>query len=68
MILLTGASGTVGRALLPLLLGAGHEVRALVRDPRGLGRHRVDVQIALATSHASATATSSARRCAAWTR
>ena len=47
MILLTGASGTVGRALLPLLLGAGHDVRALVRDPRGLGRHRVDVQIAL---------------------
>jgi uncharacterized protein YbjT (DUF2867 family) len=47
VILLTGASGTVGRALLPLLLGAGHDVRALVRDPRGLGRHRVDVQIAL---------------------
>ncbi len=47
MILLTGASGTVGRALLPLLLEAGHDVRALVRDPRGLGRHRVAVQIAL---------------------
>ncbi|MFL5891272.1 MAG: NAD(P)H-binding protein [Solirubrobacterales bacterium] len=47
MILLTGASGTVGRALLPLLLAGGHDVRALVRDPRGLGRHRVDVQIAL---------------------
>lgn len=47
MILLTGASGTVGRALLPLLLEAGQDVRALVRDPRGLGRHRVDVQIAL---------------------
>jgi uncharacterized protein YbjT (DUF2867 family) len=47
VILLTGASGTVGRALLPLLLGGGHDVRALVRDPRGLGRHRVDVQIAL---------------------
>jgi NADH dehydrogenase len=37
----------VGRALLPLLLGAGYDVRALVRDPRGLGRHRVAVQIAL---------------------
>jgi NADH dehydrogenase len=47
VILLTGASGTVGRALLPLLLSAGYDVRALVRDPRGLGRHRVDVQIAL---------------------
>src|SRR3954454_8156669 len=47
VILLTGASGTVGRALLPLLLSAGHDVRALARDPRGLGRHRVDVQIAL---------------------
>jgi uncharacterized protein YbjT (DUF2867 family) len=47
VILLTGASGTVGRALLPLLLAGGHDVRALVRDPRGLGRHRVDVQIAL---------------------
>ncbi|MGH2965367.1 MAG: NAD(P)H-binding protein [Solirubrobacterales bacterium] len=47
MILLTGASGTVGRALLPLLLKTGLDVRALVRDPRGLGRHRVEVQIAL---------------------
>jgi NADH dehydrogenase len=47
VILLTGASGTVGRALLPLLLDSGQDVRALVRDPRGLGRHRVDVQIAL---------------------
>ncbi len=47
MILLTGASGTVGRALLPRLLEAGYDVRALVRDPRGLGRHRVEVQIAL---------------------
>jgi uncharacterized protein YbjT (DUF2867 family) len=47
VILLTGASGTVGRALLAPLLDAGHDVRALVRDPRGLGRHRVEVQIAL---------------------
>ncbi len=37
----------VGGELLPALLGAGHELRALVRDPRKLGEHRVDVQIAL---------------------
>lgn len=47
MILLTGATGTVGKALLPLLLERGDEVRVLVRDPRGLGRLRVDVQLAL---------------------
>lgn len=47
MILLTGATGTVGKALLPLLLERGDEVRTLVRDPRGLGRHRVDVRITL---------------------
>jgi len=47
VILLTGATGTVGRALLPLLLEGGHEVRALVRDPRRLGRHRVEVRITL---------------------
>ena len=47
MILLTGATGVVGGELLPVLLGAGHELRALVRDPRKLGEHRVDVQIAL---------------------
>jgi uncharacterized protein YbjT (DUF2867 family) len=45
VILLTGASGTVGRALLPLLLERD-TVRALVRDPRRLGRHRVEVQLA----------------------
>jgi NADH dehydrogenase len=47
VILLTGATGTVGKALLPLLLDTGQPVRALVRDPRRLGRHRVDVQLAL---------------------
>ncbi|HEX2358553.1 MAG TPA: NAD(P)H-binding protein [Solirubrobacterales bacterium] len=47
MILLTGATGTVGGELLPLLLEAGHEVRALVREPRRLGPNRVNVQIAL---------------------
>jgi uncharacterized protein YbjT (DUF2867 family) len=47
VILLTGATGTVGTALLPRLLDSGQPVRALVRDPRRLGRHRVDVQLAL---------------------
>jgi uncharacterized protein YbjT (DUF2867 family) len=47
VILLTGATGTVGKALLPLLLERGDDVRVLVRDPRGLGRLRVDVQLAL---------------------
>ncbi|HYH62248.1 MAG TPA: NAD(P)H-binding protein [Solirubrobacterales bacterium] len=47
MILLTGATGTVGRALLPMLIERDDDVRALVRDPRGLGRHRVDVRITL---------------------
>ncbi|MGH2950453.1 MAG: SDR family oxidoreductase [Solirubrobacterales bacterium] len=47
MILVTGATGTVGRALLPRLLDAGEDVRVMVRDPRGLGRLRVEVRIAL---------------------
>ncbi|MGH2984508.1 MAG: NAD(P)H-binding protein [Solirubrobacterales bacterium] len=47
MILLTGATGVIGGELLPQLLSAGHEVRALVRDPRRLGAQRVNVQIAL---------------------
>ncbi len=47
MILLTGATGVVGGELLPALLAEGHEVRTLVRDPRKLGEHRVDVQITL---------------------
>jgi len=37
----------VGGELLPALLAGGNEVRVLVRDPRKLGEHRVDVQIAL---------------------
>ena len=48
MILLTGATGTVGRALLSRLTATGDEqVRCLVRDPRRLGPARVQVQLAL---------------------
>ena len=47
MILLTGATGAVGSALLRRLLQEGEEVRCLVRDPRRLGPDRVRVQITL---------------------
>jgi uncharacterized protein YbjT (DUF2867 family) len=47
MLLLTGATGLVGSALLRRLLAEGAEVRCLVRDPRRLGAQRVRVQIAL---------------------
>ena len=47
MLLLTGATGTVGSSLLRRLVAAGTPVRCLVRDPRGLGAERVRVQIAL---------------------
>src|SRR4051812_25108478 len=47
MLLLTGATGNVGSALLHRLVEDGHPVRALVRDPRRLGPDRVRVQIAL---------------------
>ncbi len=47
MILLTGATGTVGTALLRRLTDEPEPVRCLVRDPRRLGDQRVRVQIAL---------------------
>jgi uncharacterized protein YbjT (DUF2867 family) len=47
VLLLTGATGSIGSRLLPLLLEQGEEVRCLVREPRKLGARRVDVQIAL---------------------
>jgi uncharacterized protein YbjT (DUF2867 family) len=47
MILLTGATGVIGSALLERLLQDGEEVRCLVRDPRRLGPNRVRVQITL---------------------
>lgn len=47
VLLLTGATGLVGRAVLRRLTAAGEPVRCLVRDPRRLGPDRVRVQIAL---------------------
>jgi uncharacterized protein YbjT (DUF2867 family) len=47
VVLLTGATGTIGRPLLRRLTAAGVPVRCLVRDPRRLGAERVHVQIAL---------------------
>ena len=47
MLLLTGATGRVGAALLAQLTARGDAIRCLVRDPRRLGPARVRVQIAL---------------------
>jgi NADH dehydrogenase len=47
VILLTGATGSVGSALLRRLVAEGEAVRCLVRDPRRLGDERVRVQIVL---------------------
>lgn len=47
LVLITGATGQVGSALVRRLTARGVPVRCLVRDPRRLGRERVRVQIAL---------------------
>jgi uncharacterized protein YbjT (DUF2867 family) len=47
MIVVTGATGVVGSALLGRLLDDGEPVRCLVRDSRRLGPNRVRVQITL---------------------
>jgi uncharacterized protein YbjT (DUF2867 family) len=47
VLLLTGATGRVGSALLRRLVERREPVRCLVRDPRRLGAERVRVQIAL---------------------
>ena len=47
VLLLTGATGTIGLPVLRRLTATGVPVRCLVRDPRRLGAQRVRVQIAL---------------------
>jgi uncharacterized protein YbjT (DUF2867 family) len=47
VLLLTGATGLLGSAVLRRLLEAGIEVRCLVRDPRRLGDQRVRVQLTI---------------------
>jgi NADH dehydrogenase len=47
VLLLTGATGLLGSAVLRRLLAAGEDVRCLVRDPRRLGDTRVRVQLAI---------------------
>jgi len=47
LVLVTGATGQVGSALVRRLTARGVPVRCLVREPRRLGDERVRVQIAL---------------------
>lgn len=47
VVLVTGATGQVGSALVSRLVARGTPVRCLVRDPKRLGPERVRVQIAL---------------------
>lgn len=47
MLLLTGATGTIGSAVLRRLTTRSEPVRCLVRDPRRLGSERVRVQITI---------------------
>ncbi len=45
MILVTGATGTIGRELVPQLLEAGEQVRVFVRDKNKVGEKRVELAV-----------------------
>jgi NADH dehydrogenase len=47
VLLLTGATGLLGHAVVRRLIARGAPVRCLVRDPRRLGPERVRVQLAI---------------------
>jgi NADH dehydrogenase len=47
VLLLTGATGVLGHAVVRRLTARGTRVRCLVRDPRRLGLERVRVQLAI---------------------
>jgi uncharacterized protein YbjT (DUF2867 family) len=45
MLLVTGATGTIGRPLVDLLAGAGAEVRAVTRNPQAAGLPAAHVEV-----------------------
>ena len=49
-VLLTGATGFVGRALIPLLQRDGHAVVAWVRSPAS-ARSQLGAEVALVSAH-----------------
>jgi uncharacterized protein YbjT (DUF2867 family) len=61
MILVIGATGTIGSELVPQLLEAGKRVRAFVRDKHKVAEKRVE--IAVGRLAATAYSRSSSRGC-----